>query len=190
MTVLWILFTAVGFSLHIFIIMMRTGANQVNVGKKQLFKIAVVFSGIQLFMQCAGLFITWEMEQFRDAAILKHLYRFVIFAILIGIGGQRLRAAIIKEDSFSEHLEAPLTLSKISLISVNAGGIAVILGMNMYYYCHSVFAALPVICLSVLSAFAGFSFGYWNGVTGERIISAVSGSMMACLAASMILFAV
>lgn len=186
MTVLWSLLVAVGLSLHIFVIMMKTGATQTGIGKKQMWKIAAVFAGIQLLLQCLGAAITWGMEQFKNISFLHYLYKFIIFAILAEISLRRLYTALKKEELFHERREAYLTLKKAAFISARTGGIAIVLGMNMYY-CYCLPTALPLIAISLITAVAGFAYGYWNGVMGEKIFSALSGGLMAFLAASMVL---
>ena len=53
-----------GTALHIFVIMMETGATQSGLKKKKIFALGGIFLVVQLCMQVCGILLTWWVKQY------------------------------------------------------------------------------------------------------------------------------
>jgi putative Mn2+ efflux pump MntP len=176
---------AVGISLHIFVIMMECGATQAGLDKRRILQTAAVFVCVQLAMQSLGITTTWLVEKVFQIHILSRFYKYTTFAILAGIGYRRIRDAL-KANSLAEERHPRLSLKQCVRISVRTGGEALAAGMSLFYY-SSPWSGICIVCLAFLAAIAGFSYGYWNGVSKRRFLCTVDGCLMAVLAVRIVL---
>ena len=150
----------VGIALHIFVVMMETGATQGDLGKKKIFALGAIFLGVQICMQTCGILLTWWIKQYLHIAALERIYKTVYVILLIWIG-YKLFARLRKTDFPDERKSSPLSLT-------------------MYYY-SSILSFFWVVSLGFLAAVGGFSFGYWNGVRSEKVLCSIDGALLLCL---------
>ena len=76
----------VGIALHIFVVMMETGATQGGLRKKKIFALGAIFLGVQICMQTCGILLTWWIKQYLHIAALERIYKTVYVILLIWIG--------------------------------------------------------------------------------------------------------
>lgn len=56
--IIWSVLVGVGIALHIFVVMMETGATQGGLRKKKIFALGAIFLGVQICMQTCGILLT------------------------------------------------------------------------------------------------------------------------------------
>ena len=87
-TVLWSVLVGLGTALHIFVIMMETGATQSGLKKKKIFALGGIFLVVQLCMQVCGILLTWWVKQYLQIDLLERIYKTVYVFLMILIGYQ------------------------------------------------------------------------------------------------------
>ena len=175
-TVLWSVLVGLGTALHIFVIMMETGATQSGLEKKKIFALGGIFLVIQLCMQACGILLTWWIKQYLRIELLERIYKTAYVLLMILIGYQlfvRLRNPGIPD----ERKSSPLSLERCAQLSFRTSTEALLLGMTMYYY-SSILSFFWVVSLGFLAAVSGFSFGYWNGVRSEKVLCSIDGALL------------
>ena len=73
--IIWSVLVGVGIALHIFVVMMETGATQGGLGKKKIFALGAIFLGVQICMQTCGILLTWWIKQYLHIAALERIYK-------------------------------------------------------------------------------------------------------------------
>lgn len=176
MIVLYDLLAALGISLHIFLIMMETGATQAGTDKKRIAEIASIFVVVQIGLQVLGIGLTWFVKHFLNVRLIERFYKIIYLLLLVGIGYQLIHKIKSMECPDEKKNEA-LTLKRCASLSLHTSGEALLLGMTMYHYV-SLKACIFIVSLSYLTAITGFSYGYWNGVKNEKIICSINGVLI------------
>ena len=177
--VLWSILVGLGIALHIFVVMMETGATQAGLEKKKIFALGAIFLVVQLGMQSLGILLTWWIKQYLQIQILERVYKTVYVLLLIWIGYQ-LFSCLRQTDFPGEKKSSPLSLKRCAHLSFRTSAEALLLGMTMYYY-SSILSFFWVVSLGFLAAVGGFSFGYWNGVRNEKVLCSIDGALLLCL---------
>ena len=104
--IIWSVLVGVGIALHIFVIMMETGATQGGLRKKKIFALGAIFLGVQICMQTCGILLTWWIKQYLHIAALERIYKTVYVILLIWIG-YKLFARLRKTDFPDERKSSP-----------------------------------------------------------------------------------
>lgn len=177
--IIWSVLVGVGIALHIFVVMMETGATQGSLRKEKIFALGAIFLGVQICMQTCGILLTWWIKQYLHIAALERIYKTVYVILLIWIG-YKLFARLRKTDFPDERKSSPLSLKQCAALSFRTSAEALLLGMTMYYY-SSILSFFWVVSLGFLAAVGGFSFGYWNGVRSEKVLCSIDGVLLLCL---------
>lgn len=175
-TVLWSVLVGLGTALHIFVIMMETGATQSGLEKKKIFALGGIFLVIQLCMQACGILLTWWIKQYLRIRLLERIYKTAYVLLMILIGYQ-LFVRLRNPDIPDERKSSPLSLKRCAQLSFRTSTEALLLGMTMYYY-SSILSFFWVVSLGFLAAVGGFSFGYWNGVRSEKVLCSIDGVLL------------
>ena len=131
--IIWSVLVGVGIALHIFVVMMETGATQAGLGKKKIFALGAIFLIVQICMQICGILLTWWIKQYLHIAALERIYKTVYVILLIWIG-YKLFARLRKTDFPDERKSSPLSLKQCAALSFRTSAEALLLGMTMYYY--------------------------------------------------------
>lgn len=131
--IIWSVLVGVGIALHIFVVMMETGATQGGLGKKKIFALGAIFLGVQICMQTCGILLTWWIKQYLHIAALERIYKTVYVILLIWIG-YKLFVRLRKTDFPDERKSSPLSLKQCAALSFRTSAEALLLGMTMYYY--------------------------------------------------------
>lgn len=173
---MWSLLTAFGIALHIFVIMMETGATQAGMVRKRLAAISGIFLTVQLAVLASGIFLTWWIKQYLQIASLERLHKMVYLLLFLGIGLQIL-LKLRQTDGPDERKRSPLTLTHSAFLSFRTSAQALLLGMTMFGYA-SLPAGLFIIALGFSASFGGFYYGFLNGVRNEKFLCAVDGILV------------
>lgn len=131
--IIWSVLVGVGIALHIFVVMMETGATQGGLRKKKIFALGAIFLGVQICMQTCGILLTWWIKQYLHIAALERIYKTVYVILLIWIG-YKLFARLRKTDFPDERKSSPLSLKQCAALSFRTSAGSPALGMTMYYY--------------------------------------------------------
>lgn len=177
--VIWSILVGLGIALHIFVVMMETGATQAGLEKKKIFALGGIFLVVQLCMQSCGILLTWWIKQYLQIDLLERIYKTVYVLLMIWIGYQ-LFARLRKPDFPDERKSSPLSLKRCAHLSFQTSAEALLLGMTMYYY-SSILSFFWVVSLGFMAAVGGFSFGYWNGVRSEKVLCSIDAILLLCL---------
>lgn len=114
--IIWSVLVGVGIALHIFVVMMETGATQGGLRKKKIFALGAIFLGVQICMQTCGILLTWWIKQYLHIAALERIYKTVYVILLIWIG-YKLFARLRKTDFPDERKSSPLSLKQCAALS-------------------------------------------------------------------------
>lgn len=167
---------ALGISLHIFVVMMETGATQSGVNKKQILALAGIFLAVQIGVQMIGILLTWWIKRLVQIELIERIYKIAYVLLLVGIGCQ-LFVKLGRTDYPGERKNSPLSLKRCAHLSFQTSAEAFLIGMTMYYY-DSLTACIFILALGFLAAVGGFSFGYWNGVRSEKVLCSIDGILL------------
>lgn len=174
--ILWSVLVALGISLHIFVVMMETGATQAGMEKKRVFALSGVFLAVQIGVQILGIALTWWIKRYLQIDLVERLYKFAYVVLLIGIS-YHLVLKLRQSDYPEEKKNSPVSIKQCAILSFRTSAEALLLGMTMYYY-DSLTACLFIVILGFFSAVGGFFFGYLNGVRSEKTLCAIDGVLL------------
>lgn len=178
--IIWSVLVGVGIALHIFVIMMETGATQGGLRKKKNLRPGSNFSGRpDLYADLRN------PPDLVDQAVSSHCRPGA--HLQNGLCDspdldrlQAFRTAAENRHFPDERKSSPLSLKQCAALSFRDQRGSPALGMTMYYY-SSILSFFWVVSLGFLAAVGGFSFGYWNGVRSEKVLCSIDGVLLLCL---------